>query len=694
MVKPEVALLLIPLLPLLAGLLAHLLRRWPIVAGGLGIVALLQSALLGVSLFVLAQKEARFHFERPWIDSGNWSIPLALDAGFGQLLFVVTTALLAAGILLYSLRERRGDPRAGTFCANLTLFAGSMLLLLSADTLLVVYAAWELMGLMSFILIAHSGTVEAKRAARQAFWTTRATDMGLLFAVFILMSVFGWTQLSHIDVPAFLGQATTAAAAKNWLGVVVMLVLVAVVGKSAQWPLSFWLADAMAAPAPVSALLHAATLVAAGPYLLVRLQEAYILPASRHGFAACTAVGAITLLFGGLMALHAREAKRVLAYSTVSQLGLCILGVGLFAAEAAYFQLLAHAWCKAALFLAVGILAAQWHEAHSRRGEARDAALADLAGTARRSPGLRWALLLAAASLAGVPFLGGAWGKEQIFWAAWTRPGAHLGGMEATLAQAFPSAAIAWRIAAILLGFGLVLTAAYLMRLVAVLVGADGARPVREGQTLSAPTAPNGWTLATSIALICAFVGSVATTIVYIRLYHPHFVTEATLWQWMPEKGPSFAIMGITALLTLIGAGWGAFSARRLATEPAGVPAFFARGMYLREFWQMLVTEVGIWFVVLFGRTETNIVDAGAQKLSHGSRALAGAAAWLDQHFVDGLRWQACELWWRIRRLHARWLQNGDVQHYMFIVLACSVVLCLVVIRPLSHIFAQMLSRM
>ena len=171
----------------------------------------------------------------------------------------------------------QGDPRARQFFATLTLFAGSMLLFVAADTLLLLYFAWELMGVCSYLLIAHRGTAEARRAARQAFWTTRATDTGLLFAVLLLMAKFNWATASDRHRGTCLRiwpeQASPRALITCCSAGSRCCSCSACVGKAAQLPLSFWLPDAMVAPAPVSALLHAAAMVAAGPFLLITLHK-------------------------------------------------------------------------------------------------------------------------------------------------------------------------------------------------------------------------------------------------------------------------------------------------------------------------------------------------------------------------------------------------------------------------------------
>jgi NADH:ubiquinone oxidoreductase subunit 5 (subunit L)/multisubunit Na+/H+ antiporter MnhA subunit len=419
-------------------------------------------------------------------------------------------------------------------------------------------------------------------------------------------------------------------------------------------------------------------------------------------------LGALSLVCGGLMAYHAREPKRVLAYSTVSQLGLCLCGYGVFAGHAAYFQLLAHAWCKAALFLGVGMLAAQWQ----RQGHASTEApgLRELAGSARRAPVVQAALVLAAAALAGIPLLGSAPGKEQILWAVWSRAMTTAPGFRGTLGEAFPVLAGVWLASAVLLVIGLALTAAYLTRLVGLLAWA---RPLAGPEPVPAPADPadglapaaaereGGWSGASLLTLALAVIGSLGTAALYFYLFEPHYHTKGTAWLWMPAGSTSLLVTAGALALTLLGAAvaWSACVAPQLRpSQPplrrgSTLAGFFANGMYLREFWHGAVGSAGYALAVLAGRTERSVLDATVERTGRFGRALAACSAWVDRHVVDGLRWQACEFWWRIRRLHSRWLQTGDLQQYMFAILAGAVILCIVVIRPLSHIFARVLER-
>jgi NADH-quinone oxidoreductase subunit L len=753
--SPERMLLLIVLLPLAGALLGYVLRRSADFVAYLSIGTLLMSAALSIVLLgqLAAQPDearepvtlnlgaitlpsaqqvqlsllvplsevpeeqrsqyyhevARGLAENPAVQS----VPIAFSAGRSQLLFTLTTALIAALCLLFGLWERRGDPRRGYFFATLTLFSSAMLLFLCADTLLLVYLAWELMGLCSFLLIGYPGTEQARRAAREAFWTTRATDFGLLFAVLIMMGRWGWTTLSSISVnelllpllqaqqqdPTFDALAFASANIFPWFGAVAILVLFATMGKLAMFPLSFWLPGAMVAPAPVSALLHAATMVAAGPFLLTRLFGFF--QYSEPAMATAVILGGLSLVLCGLMALTARDAKQVLAYSTISQLSVAVVGVGVLNYNAAVYHILAHAWLKAPLFIAVGYLAvlASRHAggaAHvaQHSGDAHDhddhTLLQRMAGAAKSQPLVLATLVLAGASLAGVWGLAGFFGKESILLSLLTRAQMQLAEGH-TYATDYPLATLSWSIGAALLLLSIPLTAAYAARLVAVL--GWGRNPEQ-----AAAASRSGSLVTTGLALLAALVGSLGLGLLTGQFLR--FVTQpGDEWRWGGEGVSPALITGLDVALVLLAIAFTiaiVLSAKthRLPASLARVGSFFASGMYLREFWTTLVGRGGTLVARLADKSEREVVARVMDRTGHDGRRLARASDWFDRHIVDGLRYWGAEAWWLIRRGHQRLLQTGSIQHYMLVIVISTVLLCFIVLRPLAKAFGEILGRM
>jgi NADH-quinone oxidoreductase subunit L len=660
----------------------------------------------------LAQGAEQYFRENP--AARFQAVPLQLSAGRSQLLFALSTALIAALCLLFALWERRGDPNRGRFFATLTLFSSAMLLFLTADTLLLIYIAWELMGLCSFLLIGHAGTAPARRSAREAFWTTRVTDFGLLFAVIIMMGQFNWTTLSSASVnsllielvkaqqadPSFDALGIAATQIYPWLGAVAILVLVATLGKLAMFPLSFWLPGAMVAPTPVSALLHAATMVAAGPFLLTRLGGFF--QYSEAAMVTAVLLGGVSLVLCGLMALSARDAKQVLAYSTISQLAVAVVGVGVLNYNGALYHVLAHAWFKAPLFLAVGYLAVL---ASQQRGGTQHLAdhsgteqhddhtlLTRLAGSAHGKPIVLATLVLAGASLAGVIGLGGYFGKESILLSLLTR-WKEAFGEGATFGSVYPLAGAAWTIGSVLLILSIPITAAYSARLVGLLGWGHKAADAEAPRTTGAPQ------LANMLALLAALIGSVGAGLL-LKPFLALLTQPDEAWRWGGEGVAEQLIAGIDVLLVLGGIGFAwllnvarpASGAQAVESGLAGPIAFFASGMRLREFWLAVIGRGGAWLAALSGRGEERL-DELVLRTGADGRRLARASAWFDEHAVDGARWWGAELWWVIRRWHQRWLQNGSIQHYMWVILLSAAALCFIVLPALARAFKEILGR-
>jgi len=338
----------------------------------------------------------------PWMvvqGRGLGQVGVRLDAVSIPMLAVV--CLVALAIQVYSVAYMDGETRRsyGRYFAYHALFLFSMNTLVLAPDLLQAFAGWELVGLVSYLLIGfHFDRPSAARAAVKAFWMTKLADMGFLFALLVLYSrtgAFSW------DV-ALRPEVAEAAAG---------LIFLAVMGKSAQFPLHVWLPDAMEGPTPVSALLHAATMVAAGVYLVVRADPLF---AQAHWVqGGMLWVGTITAVFAALLGLVQTDIKRVLAYSTCSQLGFMVAALGAGSAFAGYFHLGTHAFFKALLFLGAGSVI---HAVHSNE-------LKDMGGLARRMPLTAVTFGLGALSLSGIPPLAGFASKDAILTALEGRAG-------------------------------------------------------------------------------------------------------------------------------------------------------------------------------------------------------------------------------------------------------------------------------
>jgi NADH-quinone oxidoreductase subunit L len=316
------------------------------VAIGLGFIAALLSFLSLISLDAGSRSVTVHLFT--WADIGSLHVPF--DLRWDPLAAAMAMTVTGVGFLIhvYSIGYMHDDPRYPRFFAYLNLFVFSMLLLVLADNLVLLYAGWELVGACSYLLIGFwFEKPAAATAAKKAFITTRIGDTGMLIGIFVLFAAVGSLQIADVNRAAAEGGLThsTAIAAA-------LLLFAGAVGKSAQLPLYVWLPDAMEGPTPVSALIHAATMVTAGVYLVVRLNPLYTY--AEVAGTVVAVIGVATALYAAILAMAEDDIKRVLAYSTISQLGFMFLAAGVGAQGAAIFHLVTHAFFKALLFLAAG----------------------------------------------------------------------------------------------------------------------------------------------------------------------------------------------------------------------------------------------------------------------------------------------------------------------------------------------------
>ena len=351
------------------------------------------------------------HFATSWFQAGLPGVAATVDQAihlnWGIIIDPLTIVLLglvtfvALGVQLYSLEYMKGDPRFGWYFAWQALFVAAMLTLALADNFLLLYIAWELVGLCSYLLIGFWFENPGPReAAKKAFVVTRIGDVGLLVGILLLWVNVGSFSMSDAFAAAAsgeLGSGVTTAAA--------ILLLLGAMGKSAQFPFHVWLPDAMEGPTPVSALIHAATMVIAGVYLVARAYP--IFAASPEAMMIVAIVGLVTALGAATIALVSTDLKRILAYSTVSHLGLMMLSLGAFGWTAAVFHLMAHGFAKALLFLGAGSV---MHGV----GAHGDVDIRRVGGLRRAMPVTAVVFSIGALSLGGIPILAGFWSKDEI----------------------------------------------------------------------------------------------------------------------------------------------------------------------------------------------------------------------------------------------------------------------------------------
>lgn len=578
------ALLAIVAAPLLAAALILALRRG---------VAALALAGAGVSLAgsaLLAAQVATgggYGFAVPWLP--EW--PLTLSATPTTSLLALTVATVSSLVLAFAIGYMRDEPGRLRFFAIMSLFVAAMQALVLAGDWMVLLVAWELIGFCSYLLIGHwHGRTGVPAAASRAFLYTRSADVGLFIAVFMLIARSGSS-----DIAATLADGPL----RTGVG---LLLLLAVMGKSAQLPLQGWLQRAMVGPTPVSALLHSATLVAAGTILLIRAAPLL----SPEVSLAVALVGGATAIGAGLMALAANDLKQVLAASTSSQYGLMLLAIAAGYPAAALMHLLAHAAIKSALFLQAGAL----QKAYGSTG------LAELEGAARQQRALGAALVLSALALVGLPPLSGMFSKDALLAAA----------LKSDHAGLYGSLVLA----------GVVLSGAYMGRVLRVLLRAPG----------RAATLPSPLWMGLGIAgltLLAIALGPALKPLV-------HWASGS-----VPKSHLAFAL-GIA--MAVLGLAWGGWLARPL---PGPLRAWAARGFAVGGGWYgvaatpMLAAARGCDLldrrlhgaVTGFGRGIYSVAKGCAivdGLLHFGVRRFGGATGWLargtritDERGIDGL---------------------------------------------------------
>jgi NADH-quinone oxidoreductase subunit L len=331
-----------------------------------------------------------------------FELGILVDGLTAVMLLLVTTVSLMVHI--YSREYMRGEPRFTYFFSMLSLFTFSMLVLVVANNLLLAVIGWELVGLCSFLLIGFYWEKKPNQdAANKAFLTTKFGDVGLIVGVIVLSAgMFELDTSTPFNILEINGAAAAGDLATGTIVLGMLLIFLGCVSKSGQMPLHVWLPDAMAGPTPVSALIHAATMVTAGIFLLARLYP--VMAQSQAVMAVIAVVGVITLFFGGLLALVQDDLKKVLAYSTISQLGYMIAALGVGGYTASMFHLFTHGFFKALLFLGAGSLI---HAVHSNN-------MSDMGGMARAMPHTFWTFIVGSLALAGFPLTAGFFSKDEI----------------------------------------------------------------------------------------------------------------------------------------------------------------------------------------------------------------------------------------------------------------------------------------
>lgn len=542
--------------------------------------------------------------------SWQWvEIPGYLEIRMGTFVDQVTLVMLfcvtfvALLVMIYSTGYMHGDPRYGWFYSIISLFVASMLTLVLADNLLLLYFAWELVGLCSMLLIGYYYERQsAAEAAKKAFITTRVGDVGLLIGIIIL-----FTQTGTFNISEILHAAEEGEIQREWLTAAAVLLFAGAVGKSAQFPLHVWLPDAMEGPTPVSALIHAATMVVAGVYLVARMLP--LLEAVQGVPELIMTIGMITVFLSALTGLAQRDIKRVVAYSTLNSLGLMFVALGAGAVGAAMLYLFVHAFFKAMLFLASGSVI------HATEEQEVD----KLGGLFGKMPITAVAFILGAAAMAGVVPLSGFWAKDEILVAI---DHAHYDY-------------VFW-----LLVISLPITALYMTRVVLLtFFGEPRDKHVHEHAHESPPEMTAPLILLGVLTLVSGFV--VFEGVGKVLGFHSGWLGFVYNLEEGPEKFHFVAWISALSVITVLGgiaAGlwiWGgtAEMARRFAAFSPFTYRLFLNRFYIDDVYQLVIDYIVLGsgkVVAWFDRAVVN--DSGV----NGTGEATNYAAFLGKHVQTG----------------------------------------------------------
>jgi NADH-quinone oxidoreductase subunit L len=568
------------LTPLISAVVITLFTlRWKGVSSSMSIAAVLVSFVCSCLIFARPSVAAA---EFTWIRiSGVFQVPLGLTLDQLSKTMLVVVSGIGALIHIYSLGYMRDDEGKSRYFAALSLFMFAMLGIVLANNFVMLFIFWELVGFTSYVLIGHWFYRDAAAdAANKAFITTRIGDFGFMIGILMV-----WMATGSVVFAEIAPRMSTLAGHPLFLTIIALLIFCGAVGKSAQFPLHVWLPDAMEGPTPISALIHAATMVAAGVYMLVRV--AFIIQASQTALLVIAWIGTITAVMAALIATQQNDIKRILAYSTLSQLGYMIMAVGLASSDSAMFHLFTHAFFKALLFLAAGSVIVMLHHEQN---------IWKMGGLSRKLPITFVTFVVGALALIGCPPFSGFFSKDAILVLAYERN--------------TPIFAVAL--------FTAFLTAFYVMRLLVIVFfgkpRSDIARASRES--------PPVMTVPLIILALLATLGGFA-------FFARNFLTLPV------EKEVAIIVPSLAIVALIVGGGLAIALYRNRVTEPVDVE-LLRHKFYFDEFYSWLI----YWTQELLARVSAFvdrwIIDAGA--VGGSSRGTWGVGALLRLVQVGNLQ--------------------------------------------------------
>ena len=634
---------LIAFLPAMSALLTLFLgKRTPGKGSVYGIAAVGASLVLslGVLWTFVGGERGFYEASIPWFQIGQLHLEVGVYVDGLTAVMVVVVTSISLCVHIYSLGYMKGDVRFTWFYTVLSLFTSAMLVVVLANNLFQLLVGWEVMGVCSYLLIGHwwEDHVNSSSAIK-AFITTRVGDVPFMFGIFVLISITGFTTS---NIPAISDVVSHGGASVALVSAAALLLFGGTIGKSAQFPLHVWLPDAMAGPTPVSALIHAATMVAAGVYLVGRLFFVFT-DADPVVLQIVGIVGGITMLGAALMAFVQDDIKRVLAYSTISQLAYMVAGMSMGPAgrSGAFFHLFTHAFVKALLFLGSGVVI---HAVHTNN-------MSEMGGLRKRMPITFWTFLIGSLALAGVPPLAGFWSKDELLVVA------NEGGHDVMFVVLLLTA---------------LLTAFYMTR--AVLMTFFGEFR-GHGEPHEGPRTMTGVLVA--LATVTVFVGLLGAP----QLGAPfgtwvffHEIEEALFVPWIAVASTLAALLGIAIGYRL----YNTYRERDPIRSLGPAYTVLTNKYYLDDlYWKGIVRPVRDDLSARVYWNDRRIIDGVVNGAASFTKTLGNGVNWFDEKVIDGAVNGLANLAGFTGGL-LRYIQSGNVQRYAVFLFAGVVVLAVI----------------
>jgi NADH-quinone oxidoreductase subunit L len=620
---------LIPILPFIAfWWIIFAGRRAPGQGAYVAIGAMIGAAVLSVGAFIAVLGGARYDTNLVWATLLNrpLEVGFAVDPLTAVMLLVVT--VVGSLIFIYSIGYMQGDPRYPRFFAYMSLFAASMLLLVLSNNFLSLYAGWELVGLCSYLLIGFwFERPAAARASMKAFVTTRIGDSFMFLGILLV-----FVQLGTLNFDGIFGGVETGRLAGGLLTLAALLIFGGAIGKSAQVPLHVWLPDAMEGPTPVSALIHAATMVAAGVYLVARTYPLFFGTPGHEALTVVAYIGGITALMAATIGVVQDDIKRVMAYSTISQLGYMMMGLGVLGFTAGVFHLMTHAFFKALLFLAAGSVI---HAMHTND-------IKQMGGLGKLMPYTYVTMVIGGLALAGIPPFAGFWSKDEI------------------LLEAYHHNLVLFAIGAA----GAFLTAFYIFRMIIyTFTGTLRSHTAHPHESPPVMTVP---------LMILAFFSTVIGLVAAPWWDNPfhHFVQfeaaeGAPFDLWFALRSTAIAGMGV--LSAFIVYHWRLVSASSLRNAFGPVYTAVVHKYYWDELYQLAVIRPVVWGARQLRTFDVYVIDGAVNAVGIVFVWLARLYRVFDLYVVDGF---VNLVGWTAKTVGGvlRYGQTGRPQNYLLII--------------------------